>query len=76
VEVILSSVRQRLADADGDRLLAGIHMRQTGHLGGEIKLVGVVLEGADAHHLPVHAQIVFGVVFFQPGFGSAHVGVP
>ena len=61
VEVILSVGRQRLADADGDGLFAGIHMGQARHLGRQVQLVGVVLEGADADHLAVHPQIVFGV---------------
>ena len=54
---------QRLADAHGDGFLAGIHMGQPRHLGREVKLVRIVLEGADAHHLAVHAQVVFGVGF-------------
>jgi hypothetical protein len=56
-------VGQRLADAHGDGFLAGIHMRQPRHLGREVELVGVVLEGADADHLAVHPQIVLGVGF-------------
>jgi hypothetical protein len=61
---------QRLADADGDGLLAGIHVRQARHLGGQVELVGIVLEGADADHLAVHPQIVLRVGLFC--FGSAH----
>lgn len=59
---------QRLADADGDGLLPGIHVGQAGHLGLEVELVGVILEGADAGHLAIHAQIVGGV-------GIGHRGV-
>jgi hypothetical protein len=52
---------QRLADADGNRLLAGIHVREAGHLGRKVELVGIVLEGPDARHLAVHPEIAFRI---------------
>ena len=63
-------VGQRLADADSDGLLPGIHMCQAGHLGRQIQLVCVVLKGADADHLAIHAQIVLSV---RSLLRSAHV---
>src|SRR6056297_534360 len=54
---------QRLANAHGHGFFAGIHMGQARHLGGQIQLVGVVLERADANHLAIHPQVVFGVCF-------------
>ncbi len=67
------TVGQRLANAHGNGFLAGIHMRQARHLGREVQLVRVVLEGADTHHLAIHAQIVFRVGL---GFlGGAHGNV-
>ncbi len=66
--------RQRFADADGHGFLTGIHVGQARHLRRQVKLVGVVLEGTDAHHLRVHAQILFRVVFLF--LRSAHLVVP
>ena len=64
-------IGQGFADPDGDGFLARIHMRQPRHLGRQVQLVRVVLEGADAHHLPVHPQIVFGICL-----GLGHVVLP
>src|SRR6056297_136390 len=52
---------QRLAHADRDRLLAGVHVRQAGHARGEVEVVGVLLEDADALHLPVGAEPIVAV---------------
>ncbi len=51
---------KRLADADGDSLLADVEVRQTRHLGRPVELVDALLEGADALHLLVHAKRELG----------------
>ncbi len=48
-------------------------MGQARHPGGEVQLVRIVFKGPDTNHLPVHLQVVFGVV---PVLGSTHVFVP
>src|SRR5262249_34417394 len=47
---------QRRADADGDRLLADIEVRQAGHLRREVELVRLRFEGADAQHALGHLE--------------------
>src|SRR5437588_1298862 len=44
------------ADADCDRLLTDVEMRQAGHLGAAVELVRLLLEEADQHHSPVHLE--------------------
>ena len=47
---------ERLADADGDSLLADVEVRETWHLGRAVELVDPLFEGTDALHLLVHAE--------------------
>src|SRR3954454_16371103 len=47
---------ERGADADGDRLLADVEVRQPGHLRRPVELVRLLLERADAQHLLGHVQ--------------------
>ena len=47
---------QRLADADCDRLLADVEVRQARHEGARVQIVDPLLEEADGQHLTVHPQ--------------------
>ena len=60
-----------LADAHGNGFLAAIHVRESRHFRGPVEPVGLVLESADAGHLPVHPQISFGV-HHPPPIRSRH----
>ena len=64
---------ESLANTHRYGFFAGVHMRQARHFGRQIKLVGLVFEGADANHLAVHAQIIFAVGFL---FRGAHRACP
>ena len=52
---------QRFAYADGDRFLADIQMRQTRHLGAEIKLIDLFFEQTDLQHLAIEVNPAFVV---------------
>src|SRR5579884_1801952 len=47
---------ERRADADRDRLLADVEMREAGHLRRQVELVRLLLEGADAQHALRHRE--------------------
>src|SRR6266536_1936945 len=47
---------KRGADADGDRLLADVEMREAGHLRAAVELVRLLLEQADERHTAVHRE--------------------
>src|ERR1700733_1616100 len=50
-DVILAA--ERRADSDRNRLLAAVEMRQTGHDSTFIKLIHMVFEQPDSHHLAI-----------------------
>ena len=47
---------QCLTDADGDRFLADIEMRESGHLGAEVELIDLFFEQANFQHLAVEVK--------------------
>src|SRR5579863_7357522 len=53
---------ERLADADSNGFLTAVEMRKAGHQSPGVKLVDLLFEQSDAHHLPVRAQPFFLVV--------------
>src|SRR3989454_4796172 len=57
---------QRLADADGDGLLADVEVGEAWHLRALVELVHLLLEGADLRHLAVHVEVLLEV---HPRFG-------
>ena len=59
---------KRLADADRDRFLADIQMRETRHQGACVEVVDPLLEQADGDHLAIHAHR-------RPGLDASRGGV-
>ena len=62
---------QRLADADGDRFLADVQVREAGHQRARVEIVDPFLEQADGHHLAVHAQGRSGLDAARDGVGRS-----
>jgi len=63
-----------LADADGDRFLADIKVRETRHQGAGVEIVDPLFEQADGHHLAVHAQELPGLDAGRGGVGHSGHG--
>src|SRR4051812_43022297 len=62
---------QCAADADGDRLLTDVQMREAGHLRAAVQIVRLLLEEADLRHPPVHLERELGVDL-RARHGGAH----
>jgi hypothetical protein len=47
---------ERLADADGNRFLADVEVREPRHQRASVEVVDALLEEADRHHLAIEAH--------------------
>ena len=63
-----------LADADGDRFLADIKVRETRHQGAGVEIVDPLFEQADREHLAVRAQWRAGLDAGRRGCGRCGHG--